>query len=221
MHKRCRTLAWDGGMTALMKDREGYETEFAVDESPDMLPAGEEKASTSREPPVSSNQSWRLDPVRHGGRGPICLSGTGLNYLAGPREVQKTFQRLHLFISPGGPALVFDINSGAMLRERTGRCSRRTGDVYCVWASGVEEASRVCTLGWTSSPTAGRALDALPWNSTGRRPTRWRNCAPGSWSAGSPTSHLRRLPMSAPREGEKPESTFSAIRGEIVPKLGQ
>ena len=37
-----------------------------------------------------------------------CLDS--LNYLTNPRDVQRTFERLHLFIAPGG-TLIFDVNT--------------------------------------------------------------------------------------------------------------
>ena len=37
-----------------------------------------------------------------------CLDS--LNYLTDPKDVQRTFRRLHLFVAPGG-MLVFDVNT--------------------------------------------------------------------------------------------------------------
>ena len=119
-----------GSMTALLTER-GYEL-IAVDESPDMLAAAREKASDlTGEPPVFLNQSMEALDLYGTVDAAICCLDS-LNYLAGPREVQKTFQRLHLFISPGG-LLVFDINSAAMLRDLDGQVFLdEQEDVYCV-----------------------------------------------------------------------------------------
>ena len=132
-----------GSMTALLTER-GYEL-IAVDESPDMLAAAREKASDlTGEPPVFLNQSMEALDLYGTVDAAICCLDS-LNYLAGPREVQKTFQRLHLFISPGG-LLVFDINSAAMLRELDGQVFLdEQEDVYCVWRPEFEKRSRVCT----------------------------------------------------------------------------
>ena len=132
-----------GSMTALLTER-GYEL-IAVDESPDMLAAAREKASDlTGEPPVFLNQSMEALDLYGTVDAAICCLDS-LNYLAGPREVQKTFQRLHLFISPGG-LLVFDINSAAMLRDLDGQVFLdEQEDVYCVWRPEFEKRSRVCT----------------------------------------------------------------------------
>ena len=131
-----------GAMTALLTER-GYEL-IAVDASPDMLAAAREKAAGLRgEPPVFLNQSMpELDLYGTVDAAVCCLDS--LNYLTSPREVQRTFQRLRLFIAPGG-LLVFDINSAAKLAALDGQVFLdETEDVYCVWRTEFDRRSRCC-----------------------------------------------------------------------------
>ncbi len=132
-----------GEMTAILTER-GYEL-IAVDASPDMLAQARDKAAgLAGEPPVFLNQSMpALDLYGTVDAAVCCLDS--LNYLTNPRDVQKTFQRLHLFISPGG-LLLFDINSPEKLASLDGQVFLdETEDVYCVWRTEYEKRSRICS----------------------------------------------------------------------------
>jgi len=132
-----------GEMTAILTER-GYEM-IAVDGSPDMLAQAREKAASLKgEPPVLLNQEMpALDLYGTVDAAICCLDS--LNYLTSPRDVQKTFQRLHLFIAPGG-LLVFDINSPAKLAALDGQIFLdEREDVYCVWRTEYEKRSRICS----------------------------------------------------------------------------
>ena len=60
-----------------------------------------------------------------------CLDS--LNYLTSPADVQRTFQRLHLFIAPGGE-LIFDVNTLAKFQSLDGQVFLdETEESYCVW----------------------------------------------------------------------------------------
>ena len=70
-----------------------------------------------------------------------CLDS--LNYLTNPRDVQRTFQRLHLFISPGG-LLAFDVRLPEWLAALDGQVFLdETEDTYCVWRT--EYRRGLCT----------------------------------------------------------------------------
>ena len=132
-----------GEMTAILTER-GYEM-IAVDGSPDMLAQAREKAaSLTGEPPVFLNQDMpALDLYGTVDAAICCLDS--LNYLTSPKDVQRTFQRLHLFIAPGG-LLVFDINSAAKLAALDGQVFLdEREDVYCVWRTEYEKRSRICS----------------------------------------------------------------------------
>ena len=201
-----------GSMTALLAER-GYEL-IAVDESPDMLAAAREKASDlTGEPPVFLNQSMEALDLYGTVDAAICCLDS-LNYLAGPREVQKTFQRLHLFISPGG-LLVFDINSAAMLRDLDGQVFLdEKEDVYCVWRPEFEKRSRVCTY-WMDIFTR-RTDGAWERSVEQHRQKAYEVEELRAWLLEAGFTHIRTYGdcrMSAPREGEK-RIYFSAIRGK-------
>lgn len=201
-----------GSMTALLTER-GYEL-IAVDESPDMLAAAREKASDlTGEPPVFLNQSMEALDLYGTVDAAICCLDS-LNYLAGPREVQKTFQRLHLFISPGG-LLVFDINSAAMLRELDGQVFLdEQEDVYCVWRPEFEKRSRVCTY-WMDIFTK-RTDGAWERSVEQHRQKAYEVEELRAWLLEAGFTHIRTYGdcrMSAPREGEN-RIYFSAIRGK-------
>ena len=109
-----------GAMTWLLTGR-GYEL-IAVDGSEDMLAAAMGKSGT-------------VDAA-------ICCLDS-LNYLTRPADVQRTFQRLHLFIAPGG-LLVFDINTVEKLAALDGQVFLdETEDTYCVWRT--EYRRGLCT----------------------------------------------------------------------------
>ena len=201
-----------GSMTALLTER-GYEL-IAVDESPDMLAAAREKASDlTGEPPVFLNQSMEALDLYGTVDAAICCLDS-LNYLAGPREVQKTFQRLHLFISPGG-LLVFDINSAAMLRDLDGQVFLdEKEDVYCVWRPEFEKRSRVCTY-WMDIFTR-RTDGAWERSVEQHRQKAYEVEELRAWLLEAGFTHIRTYGdcrMSAPREGEN-RIYFSAIRGK-------
>ena len=70
-----------------------------------------------------------------------CLDS--LNYLTNHRDVQRTFQRLHLFISPGG-LLAFDVRLPERLAALDGQVFLdETEDTYCVWRT--EYRRGLCT----------------------------------------------------------------------------
>ena len=63
--------------------------------------------------------------------------------LTRPADVQRTFQRLRLFIAPGG-LLVFDVNTAEKLSSLDGQVFLdETEDTYCVWRT--EYRRGLCT----------------------------------------------------------------------------
>lgn len=119
-----------GSMTWLLAGR-GYEL-IAVDGSQEMLAAAREKSAPAEVPPLFLHQSMpRLDLYGTVDAAICCLDS--LNYLTNPRDVQRTFQRLHLFISPGG-LLTFDVRLPERLAALDGQVFLdETEDTYCVW----------------------------------------------------------------------------------------
>ena len=201
-----------GEMTAILTER-GYEL-IAADASPDMLAQAREKAAgLTGEPPVFLNQSMpELDLYGTVDAAVCCLDS--LNYLTSPKDVQKTFQRLHLFIAPGG-LLVFDINSIEKLAALDGQVFLdETEDVYCVCRTEYEKRSRLCSY-WmdifTRRPDGG-------WDRSGEE-HRQRGYAVDelrSWLMDAGFTRVRTFGdcrMAAPREKEQ-RIYFSAVRGK-------
>ena len=129
-----------GSMTWLLAGR-GYEL-IAVDGSQEMLAAAREKSAPAEVPPLFLHQSMpRLDLYGTVDAAICCLDS--LNYLTNPRDVQRTFQRLHLFISPGG-LLAFDVRLPEWLAALDGQVFLdETEDTYCVWRT--EYRRGLCT----------------------------------------------------------------------------
>ena len=132
-----------GTMTCLLA-RRGYEM-IAVDGSGDMLAAAREKAADlPGTPPLFLQQDMpHLDLYGTVEAAVCCLDS--LNYLTRPQDVQRTFQRLGLFVQPGG-VLVFDVLSPGYLRGLDGQVFLDEGeDVYCVWRAEYAGRSGICT----------------------------------------------------------------------------
>ena len=130
-----------GTMTWLLTGR-GYEM-IGADASEEMLAAAMMKSgSVEGIAPIFLHQSMpRLDLYGTVDAAICCLDS--LNYLTRPADVQRTFQRLHLFIAPGG-LLVFDINTVEKLAALDGQVFLdETEDTYCVWRT--EYRRGLCT----------------------------------------------------------------------------
>lgn len=201
-----------GALTGILTER-GYEL-IAVDASPDMLAAAREKAAhLEGEAPVFLNQTMpELDLYGTVDAAVCCLDS--LNYLTSPKEVQRTFQRLHLFIAPGG-LLVFDINSAAKLAALDGQVFLdETEDVYCVWRTEFDRRSRCCRY-WIDLFT--RQPDGT-WRRDGEehRQRAYEVEELRAWLLEAGFTRIRTYGdcrMSGPREGEQ-RIYFSAIRGK-------
>ena len=201
-----------GTMTAILTER-GYEM-IAVDGSADMLAEAMEKAADlSGEPPVFLNQSMpQLDLYGTVDAAICCLDS--INYLTSPKDVQRTFQRLHLFIAPGG-LLVFDINSAEKLRGLDGQVYLdETEDIYCVWRTEFEKRSRICTY-WMDIFTR-QEDDSWERDFEEHRQRAYEVEELRAWLTEAGFTNIRTYGdcrMSAPREGEQ-RIYFTAIRGK-------
>ena len=120
-----------GTMTALLTER-GYEL-IGVDGSEDMLLEAREKAQTlTGVPPLFLHQSMpELDLYGTVEAAICCLDS--INYLTRPRDVQRTFNRLHDTIAPGG-SLVFDVHAVSKMEKLDGEVLLdEREDVFCLW----------------------------------------------------------------------------------------
>ena len=204
-----------GSMTALLMGR-GYEM-IAADASPDMLSAAREKTEgRTGIPPVFLNQSMpELDLYGTLDAAVCCLDS--LNYLTSPRDVRRTFQRLRLFIAPGG-ILIFDVLSPSNLRDLDGQVFLdEREDVYCVWRAEYEKRSHICTY-WMDLFTQ-RADGAWERSVEEHRERAYTVEELRAWLMEAGFTHIRTYGdcrMSAPREGER-RIYFTAIRGQEAP----
>ena len=199
-----------GTMTAILTER-GYEL-ISVDSSADMLAEAMEKAADlNGEPPVFLNQSMpELDLYGTVDAAICCLDS--INYLTNPRDVQRTFARLHLFVAPGG-LLVFDINTLAKLRSLDGQVFLdETEDIYCVWRTEFQKRSRICTY-WMDIFTRGED-DLWERDFEEHRQRAYEVDELRAWLEAAGFTNIRvygDCRMSAPREEEQ-RIYFTAIR---------
>ena len=201
-----------GTMTEIFT-RRGYEL-IAVDSSPDMLAAAREKAmELEGEMPVFLNQDMpSLDLYGTVDAAICCLDS--LNYLTSAKDVQRTIQRLHLFIAPGG-LLVFDVNTPEKLQGLDGQVwLDEREDVYCVWRTEYEKRSKLCTY-WMDIFTR-REDGAWERDYEEHRQKAYEIEQLRQWLMEAGFTHIRTFGdcrMSAPRPGEQ-RVYFAAIRGK-------
>ena len=124
--------------------RRGYET-IGVDQSPEMLSqAAEKDPSGCSVPPMFLCQSMeKLDLYGTIDACVCCLDS--VNYVTDPKKLQRAFDRVHLFLMPGG-LFLFDVNSPAKLEGLDGQVFLdETEDTYCVWRAEFSRRSRICS----------------------------------------------------------------------------
>ncbi|WP_294547885.1 class I SAM-dependent methyltransferase [uncultured Pseudoflavonifractor sp.] len=134
-----------GSLTAELMGR-GYEM-IGVDRSAEMLSVAAEKCrDLEGEPPIFLCQSMeKLDLYGTIDACVCCLDS--VNYVTSPRTLRKAFQRVHLFLMPGG-LFLFDINTPDKLRGLDGGMFiDETDDAYCVWRAEYSPRRRICTYG--------------------------------------------------------------------------
>lgn len=110
----------------------GYEM-IGVDRSPEMLSEAAEKNRDAGEvPPIFLCQSMdKLDLYGTIDACVCCLDS--VNYVTDPKQLRKAFQRVYLFLMPGG-LFLFDINTPSKLQGLDGQVFLdETEDTYCVW----------------------------------------------------------------------------------------
>ena len=122
----------------------GYEM-IGVDRSPEMLSEAAEKNRDAGEvPPIFLCQSMdKLDLYGTIDACVCCLDS--VNYVTDPKQLRKAFQRVYLFLMPGG-LFLFDINTPSKLQGLDGQVFLdETEDTYCVWRAEYSKRSRICS----------------------------------------------------------------------------
>lgn len=124
-----------GTLTHIMADR-GYDM-IAADASVDMLMQAQAKFSDSQAAPLFLCQrAEELD--LYGTVDAAYSSLDGINYIA-PALLPSVFERLHLFIRPGG-LLIFDIRTPAWLRSIDGGVFvDEDEDMLCLWRADYDD----------------------------------------------------------------------------------
>ena len=132
-----------GSLTYELAQR-GYEM-IGVDLSADMLAeAAEKNRNLDAIPPIFLCQSMdKLDLYGTIDACVCCLDS--VNYVTSPKQLQKAFERVHLFLMPGG-LFLFDINTPEKLTGLDGQVFLdETEDTYCVWRAEYSRRRRVCS----------------------------------------------------------------------------
>ncbi|MCQ4866411.1 class I SAM-dependent DNA methyltransferase [Pseudoflavonifractor phocaeensis] len=124
----------------------GYEM-IGADRSEEMLSRAAEKCrGLAGEPPIFLHQPMeKLDLYGTIDACVCCLDS--INYVTRPKVLQKAFERVHLFLMPGG-LFLFDVNTPEKLRNLDGQMFiDETDDAYCVWRAEYSPRRRICTYG--------------------------------------------------------------------------
>lgn len=122
----------------------GYEM-IGADRSPEMLAeAAEKNRGISPVEPIFLCQSMeKLDLYGTIDACVCCLDS--VNYVTDPKKLARAFQRVRLFLTPGG-LFLFDINTPAKLEGLDGQVFLdETEDTYCVWRAEFSKRSRICS----------------------------------------------------------------------------
>ena len=120
----------------------GYEL-IGVDQSPEMLAEAAEKnrGAAPIEPIFLCQSMEKLDLYGTIDACVCCLDS--VNYVTDPKKLARAFQRVHLFLMPGG-LFLFDVNTPEKLAGLDGQVFLdETEDAYCVWRA--EFSRRICT----------------------------------------------------------------------------
>ena len=139
-------LACGTGSLTLELARRGYEM-IGADCSEEMLALASEKCrDVEGEKPIFLHQSMeQLDLYGTIDACVCCLDS--VNYVTRPRDLARAFQRVHLFLMPGG-LFLFDVNTPEKLMGLDGQIFLDEGeDAYCVWRAEYAPRRRVCTYG--------------------------------------------------------------------------
>lgn len=132
-----------GSLTRELADR-GYEM-IGVDLSPEMLAEAAEKNRDVEgiQPIFLCQPMEKLDLYGTIDACVCCLDS--VNYVTDPKKLRKAFERVHLFLMPGG-LFLFDINTVEKLEGLDGQVFLdETEDTYCVWRAEYSKRSKICS----------------------------------------------------------------------------
>ena len=125
-----------GSITKLLAER-GYDM-IGADSSPDMLMQAQAKCSSLSGQPTFICQNM-TDLDLYGTVDAVVSFLDSVNYLADPADLRRAFERVSLFLNPGG-LFVFDLNTAYKLSSIAGNAFvRETDGLFCVWQAAWNE----------------------------------------------------------------------------------
>lgn len=132
-----------GTMSFLLAQRD-YEV-IGVDFSPEMLAVAAEKdLPEDKERPIFLCQPMEKLDLYGTVDACVCLLDS-VNHVTKPAKLQKAFQRVRLFLEPGG-LFVFDVHTPEHLEGLDGGIFLdETEDAYCVWRTDYDPHRKICT----------------------------------------------------------------------------
>ena len=137
-------LACGTGTMSFLLAQRGYEM-IGVDFSPEMLAiaAGKELEGEG-EPPIFLCQAMEELDLYGTVDACVCLLDS-VNHVTRPDKLYRAFQRVHLFLEPGG-LFVFDVHTPRHLEGLDGGVFLdETEDAYCVWRTDYHPKRQICT----------------------------------------------------------------------------
>lgn len=139
-------LACGTGTMSFLLAQRGYEL-IGVDFSPEMLSIAAEKTLEGEgEPPIFLCQAMEELDLYGTVDACVCLLDS-VNHVTRPDQLRKAFQRVWLFLEPGG-LFVFDVHTPAHLEGLDGGMFLdETEDAYCVWRTDYDPRRKICTYG--------------------------------------------------------------------------
>lgn len=139
-------LACGTGTMSFLLAQRGYEM-IGVDFSPEMLAVAAEKTlNGAGEPPIFLCQSMEALDLYGTVDACVCLLDS-VNHVTRADKLQKAFQRVWLFLEPGG-IFLFDVHTPEHLQSLDGEIFLdETEDAYCVWRTDYDSRRQICTYG--------------------------------------------------------------------------
>ncbi len=133
-----------GNLTWILAKR-GYEM-IGVDRSAEMLAVAKEKEKVMEVPvpPLFLQQSMdKLDLYGTIDACVCCLDS--VNYVTRPAQLWRAFQRVHLFLMPGG-VFIFDFRTPESLAKMDNQVFLdENEDTFCVWQGDFSKKRNICT----------------------------------------------------------------------------
>ena len=142
--RRVVELACGTGSLACLLARRGYSV-TAVDFSPDMLTAAEQKCRGLDVTLLCQDMSRLELPPGQTDAVICCLDS--VNYITRPAALRRAFRRIYGALAPGG-LFLFDVKTPAALEGADGQTYLDEDDgIYCVWRADWYPRRRVCAYG--------------------------------------------------------------------------